>query len=224
MHKVKSWARSKAHAHGFNPWSADPDQQATGTVETPNPTTNGTPAAPASSNPGALDSNSLRTAAPAPERRRTSLETRRDNAARRRRAPSPPGFPTIPTVDTVHTERTVHFTTDDSPNNTGNHGEPPDNPGQAEKPGVLKRFYKTFVQILFHSWINVLLVFVPLGIAVDLAHLHPTIIFSVNCIALVPLAGLLSYATESVAHRLGDTIGALMNVTFGNAVELIIFM
>ena len=50
------------------------------------------------------------------------------------------------------------------------------------------------------------------------------VIFGMNAIAIVPLAGLLSYATQSVASRLGDTIGALMNVTFGNAVELIIFM
>jgi Ca2+:H+ antiporter len=50
------------------------------------------------------------------------------------------------------------------------------------------------------------------------------IIFAMNAIAIIPLAGLLAHATESVASRLGDTIGALMNVTFGNAVELIIFM
>jgi Ca2+/H+ antiporter len=45
-----------------------------------------------------------------------------------------------------------------------------------------------------------------------------------NAVAIVPLAGLLTYATESLASYVGDTVGALMNVTFGNAVELIIFM
>jgi Ca2+:H+ antiporter len=50
------------------------------------------------------------------------------------------------------------------------------------------------------------------------------VVFAMNAVAIVPLAGVLSYATESVASRLGDTVGALMNVTFGNAVELIIFM
>ncbi len=50
------------------------------------------------------------------------------------------------------------------------------------------------------------------------------VIFAMNAIAIIPLAGLLSHATESVASRLGDTVGALLNVTFGNAVELIIFM
>lgn len=49
-------------------------------------------------------------------------------------------------------------------------------------------------------------------------------VFGVNAVAIIPLASLLSHATESVASRMGDTVGALMNVTFGNAVELIIFM
>ncbi|KAL4994033.1 Sodium/calcium exchanger protein-domain-containing protein [Aspergillus recurvatus] len=45
-----------------------------------------------------------------------------------------------------------------------------------------------------------------------------------NAVAIIPLAGLLSHATECVASRMGDAIGALLNVTFGNAVELIIFI
>ena len=76
--------------------------------------------------------------------------------------------------------------------------------------------------ILFASYINILLVFVPIGIAAKAAHLSAGIVFGMNAIAIIPLAGLLSHATESVAKRMGDTVGALMNVTFGNAVELII--
>jgi len=52
--------------------------------------------------------------------------------------------------------------------------------------------------------------------------LSPTIIFAMNAIAIIPLAGLLTHATETVAASLGDTLGALLNVSFGNAVELII--
>ncbi|KAK4993648.1 hypothetical protein LTR50_000259 [Elasticomyces elasticus] len=88
----------------------------------------------------------------------------------------------------------------------------------------IKRFAKHTKDALFHSWINLLLIFVPAGIACEAAGLNPSIIFAVNAIAIIPLAGLLSYATESVASKMGDTIGALMNVTFGNAVELIIFI
>ena len=48
------------------------------------------------------------------------------------------------------------------------------------------------------------------------------IVFSMNAIAIIPLAGLLGKGTETVAASFGDAVGALMNVTFGNAVELII--
>ena len=91
-----------------------------------------------------------------------------------------------------------------------------------EKPNILIRFYEACKEILFSSWLNVLLVFVPVGIAIQAAGVNKTIVFAINAIAIIPLAGLLSHATESVASDLGDTIGALMNITFGNAVELII--
>ncbi|KAJ5037162.1 uncharacterized protein L3040_007342 [Drepanopeziza brunnea f. sp. 'multigermtubi'] len=92
------------------------------------------------------------------------------------------------------------------------------------KKNVAMRFWLTSKFILLSSYANLLLVVVPVGIAAKAANLSPGIVFAMNAIAIVPLAGLLSHATESVAKRMGDTIGALMNVTFGNAVELIIFM
>lgn len=95
---------------------------------------------------------------------------------------------------------------------------------QPEKKSVTKRFFGVIWNVLTSSWINILLVFVPVGIAAHFVGMSQGIIFAMNAIAIVPLAGLLSYATESVSKRLGDTIGALMNVTFGNAVELIIFI
>lgn len=77
--------------------------------------------------------------------------------------------------------------------------------------------------IITHSWVNVLLVFVPAGIIVHaLPQVHGAIVFALNCVAVIPLAGLLAFATESVAGEMGDALGALMNVTFGNVVELII--
>ncbi|KAF2153318.1 calcium/proton exchanger, partial [Myriangium duriaei CBS 260.36] len=88
----------------------------------------------------------------------------------------------------------------------------------------IKRFGVHTKDALFHSWVNVLLVFVPVGIVVKVVNLSPGLVFGINCIAIIPLAGLLVYATESVASRLGDTLGALLNVSFGNAVELILFI
>ncbi|OBR09971.1 Calcium/proton exchanger [Colletotrichum higginsianum IMI 349063] len=103
-------------------------------------------------------------------------------------------------------------------------GKGNNNPDQKPQMHVFTRFYLTCRMILFHSWVNVLLIFVPIGIVVQALQLNPGIVFAMNAIAIIPLAGLLSHATESVASKLGDTIGALLNVTFGNAVELIIFI
>ncbi|KAH7045885.1 vacuolar calcium ion transporter /H(+) exchanger [Macrophomina phaseolina] len=86
------------------------------------------------------------------------------------------------------------------------------------------RFFKHTKDAICYSWVNVLLVFVPIGIASKPAGMSEELIFSMNAIAIIPLAGLLSHATESVAARLGDTLGALLNVSFGNAVELILFI
>lgn len=39
---------------------------------------------------------------------------------------------------------------------------------------------------------------------------------------MIPLAALLGKATEDIAEHTNETIGALINVTFGNVVELIL--
>ena len=108
------------------------------------------------------------------------------------------------------------------PATEGDDGETPSPIELAEKPNIGVRFYHVLKETLLSSYFNGLLIFVPVGIAVKAAGVNPTIVFAMNAIAIVPLAGLLSHATESVAVEMGDTIGALMNVTFGNAVELII--
>ncbi|KAJ9269423.1 hypothetical protein DTO212C5_4486 [Paecilomyces variotii] len=75
---------------------------------------------------------------------------------------------------------------------------------------------------LFNSWINILLFAAPAGIALNYVHVDPRAVFVVNFIAIIPLAAMLSYATEEIALRTGETIGGLLNATFGNAVELIV--
>lgn len=88
----------------------------------------------------------------------------------------------------------------------------------------MRRFTRNLRTIFLRSWLNVMLIFVPAGIAVHFAGINQNVVFALNAIAVVPLAGLLTFATECVAHRLGPTLGALLNVSFGNAVELIIFI
>lgn len=68
---------------------------------------------------------------------------------------------------------------------------------------------------LFNSWINILLIAAPVGIGLHFTTVQPVAIFVVNFIAIIPLAALLSYATEEIALRTGETLGGLLNATFG---------
>ena len=75
---------------------------------------------------------------------------------------------------------------------------------------------------LLSNYVNVLLVFVPLGIIAGAMGWNPTAVFLLNFFAIMPLASLLSFATEELSVKLGQTLGGLLNATFGNAVELIV--
>lgn len=73
---------------------------------------------------------------------------------------------------------------------------------------------------------NVILWFLAVVPVVLVAHtLRPeahTLLFVLSVLALVPLATLLSHATEAVAAKTGDAVGGLINATLGNLTELII--
>ena len=85
-----------------------------------------------------------------------------------------------------------------------------------------KHFLHLVYATLVSSYVNVFLVFVPLGILAGALGWNPTAVFILNFIAIIPLAALLSFATEELSAKLGQTLGGLMNATFGNAVELIV--
>jgi Ca2+:H+ antiporter len=69
---------------------------------------------------------------------------------------------------------------------------------------------------------NWLLVFIPVSLALERAHVAPPVLFFSAALAIVPIARLIVAATEQLATRTGDAIGGLLNATFGNAPELII--
>lgn len=75
---------------------------------------------------------------------------------------------------------------------------------------------------LASSYVNILLIFVPLGIISGALGWSAATVFVLNFFAIMPLASLLSFATEELAATMGQTLGGLMNATFGNAVELIV--
>ena len=81
----------------------------------------------------------------------------------------------------------------------------------------------TLLSELRHNPLLWLLVLVPVVfIAQSLEPEAHTLLFVLSVLAIVPLATLLSHATESVAAKTGDTVGGLLNATLGNLTELVI--
>lgn len=72
------------------------------------------------------------------------------------------------------------------------------------------------------SYINLLLVCVPLGAAAWSYGWGSVPVFTLNFLALIPLALMLGNVTEDLALRFGDIVGGLLNATFGNVVEMIL--
>lgn len=82
---------------------------------------------------------------------------------------------------------------------------------------------KPLLNEIRHNPLLWLLAFVPVVFVAE--KLKPgahTLLFVLSVLAIVPLAGLLSHATESVAAKTGDAVGGLLNATLGNLTELVI--
>src|SRR5215204_5777383 len=65
-------------------------------------------------------------------------------------------------------------------------------------------------------------VFIPVAIGLELAEAGPVVIFGAAALGVIPCAAVMGEATEAIAAKSGPGIGGLLNVTFGNAPELII--
>ena len=72
------------------------------------------------------------------------------------------------------------------------------------------------------SWPYLLSPLILAAVLVDLLGASAVVVFFVSAVALIPPAAMMGRATEELAERSGNVIGGLLNVTFGNAPELII--
>ena len=72
------------------------------------------------------------------------------------------------------------------------------------------------------TWPYLLAPLIPAAVLVELLDAPATVVFFVSAVALIPPAAMMGRATEELAERSGNVIGGLLNVTFGNAPELII--
>ncbi len=75
---------------------------------------------------------------------------------------------------------------------------------------------------IFSSWLDVLLLFIPVAAALSILKADPLFVFASSALAIIPLAGLLGRATEHLTAHVGAGIGSLLNASLGNAAELII--
>ena len=72
------------------------------------------------------------------------------------------------------------------------------------------------------SILYLLIIFTPIAVALEFVHADHIIIFVIAAIALIPLAKLIGDSTEHLSTHYGSSLGSLLNVTFGNAAEIII--
>jgi Ca2+:H+ antiporter len=78
-------------------------------------------------------------------------------------------------------------------------------------------------RFLFGSgWPYLLVPFIPIAIALEVAGAGASAIFATSALGVIPTAAMMGRATEELAARSGPGIGGLLNVTFGNAPEIII--
>ena len=78
------------------------------------------------------------------------------------------------------------------------------------------------LQVSKSSLIYLLLIFTPIAIALEFINTDHIVIFVIASVALIPLAKLIGDSTEHLSVHYGATLGSLLNVTFGNAAEIII--
>ncbi|KAI0538012.1 Calcium/proton exchanger [Xylaria digitata] len=120
--------------------------------------------------------------------------------------------------NSLHRRKTGVTIGDSRPDNTG----APEEEDEIKSPKGDFTFKNQIQRTILSTPINILLLAAPAGIALWALKIPGPAVFIVNFIAIIPLATLLSDATEQVALRTGETIGGLINATFGNAVELIV--
>ena len=72
------------------------------------------------------------------------------------------------------------------------------------------------------GWPYLLTPFIALAVVLELTHASATLVFACAALGIIPTAALMGLATEELAARSGPGIGGFLNVTFGNAAELII--
>ncbi len=73
-----------------------------------------------------------------------------------------------------------------------------------------------------YSFPYLLLFFIPVSIWLSLISFTPLVVSVSTILAIIPITSLMARSTRDISMRSGTIVGSLMNVTFGNAFEIII--
>ncbi len=92
-----------------------------------------------------------------------------------------------------------------------------DRPAEVRQPASVAAFLRTP-----QGYPYLLAPLIPIAVALEVAGVPATVVFATSALGIIPTAALMGRATEELAARSGPGIGGLLNVTFGNAPELII--
>jgi Ca2+:H+ antiporter len=92
-----------------------------------------------------------------------------------------------------------------------------DRPAEVHQPASVAAFLRTP-----QGYPYLLAPLIPIAVALEVAGVPATVVFVASALGIIPTAALMGRATEELAARSGPGIGGLLNVTFGNAPELII--
>jgi Ca2+:H+ antiporter len=76
--------------------------------------------------------------------------------------------------------------------------------------------------VLYSSYMNVLLVFVPLGMASRVFGAPEVVVFVLNWLAIIPLASLIAFSTRELSGSVGLILGRLLKATLSNIFEMIV--
>ena len=83
-------------------------------------------------------------------------------------------------------------------------------------------YFASFKSAITYTPLNVCLAFIPVSWALHYSNQSDTLTFICSALAIIPLAAELTLATEQISLRTSQSVGGLVNATFGNVVEMII--
>jgi len=86
----------------------------------------------------------------------------------------------------------------------------------------MRQTQNKLVKHLKENPFSILMIALPLAFAAEVGHWGAIWVFVLSAVGVIPMAGYIGSATESLAVVTGPKIGGLLNATLGNAAELII--